>query len=477
MSKNQVYFDESAREVYSEVYGGGGTIVVTELPEVGDEHTIYELQETSKASYGWVFSSRLRFNGSLTRNYFYLVFDTYEQMTSTINAIKIGEHTKNIEYFAYLRNENKLYCFQVERPVDVNPYWSFEEKPKAEEFSGTDYAFQVSNNQVFYILKEFVGNEKDSPSVGYEYSFLTVDNKEVYINANDTLGFVLKDIISPNYVPTDGFLTTEADIISNKLLNSVELETNHYNSLRATYGRVTCYNTSNNKYYMLNDSPNYYWHINYDDRDGGYFAQPEEEPTDTPPHYVGELDWQELPIFDTVPKFNDIPYSDIINYPDGDSIMSWVFQPKKDGEITSTYWVYSNNEWINIDDIKNPTDYIAIPFNSFGNNTTPIPLNKIHIYLDGSDTQLDIIPLDSSVENYNGLIYIQRDEEITTKPHTFKIILDNDVTFGDLGASVNLTGFWSLNTSSDEVNQETFTATVSGEVGKLELSNASDNPK
>ena len=39
-----------------EAGGGSDSIVVTELPQVGEEHTIYELQETSKASYGWIFA-------------------------------------------------------------------------------------------------------------------------------------------------------------------------------------------------------------------------------------------------------------------------------------------------------------------------------------------------------------------------------------------------------------------------------------
>ena len=377
-----------------EAGGGSGTKIVSELPQVGEEHVIYELQEINKASYGWIFGITQTQRVELPA--VFLVFDTYEQMTTTINAIKIDENTLNENYYAYIRNTNKMYRFYLHFQEDGPTYWGFEEQQKKEDESGTDYAFQLvtlKDNQTFYILKEFVGNESRNVDGEYEYSYLTLDNKEVYIG-DERVGYILKNIVYPNEVPVFMFVTEGNDITSNKLLNSVELETNYYNLLRATNGQIFCYNTNNNKHYeLINGATNYYWYNNPVDREDCYFAQVVESEVDKPLHYNGELEWTEMPI-NGMPQFNEIPYNDIINGTLNPPM--WYFTPQKGGEVTS-YWIYTKGEWVNIDDIGKPKIPIIYFYWYDGERFTGLDINSITLQV--NDKKVDLIEVDNGHED------------------------------------------------------------------------------
>lgn len=389
----QVKLDKKAKSVIAKTAdfsGEGGTLVVDKLPKVGEEHTIYELRETSKGSYGWMFAEVYQFP-------YFLVFDTYEQMQDTINAIEIGENTMDEDYYAYIRNTNQMYYFYIEYteagegPEDTGgAYWVFEEQQKKEDPSGTNYAFQLAtfeNYQTFYILKEFVGNEGYIPDGGNTYSYLTIDNKEVYIG-HEGMGLLLKNIVYPNWNPVMSFLGYSAAITSNTLPNSVELETNYYKLLRAHNGSIVCYNTSDNKYYQLADnSTNYYWFNNQRDRENCYFAEWVEAETDMPPHYVGELEWTEQTFIDDLPKFNEIPYEQIINNSLDASRGIWTFQPKKAGEITSTYWIYTNNEWVNVDEIGQPSNVGTL----YASTDSYYDLTQEKFYADGKELEVEFV--------------------------------------------------------------------------------------
>ena len=346
----------------------GGTRVVTELPQVGEEHTIYELQETSKASYGWIFTLPFPNNSRDIQ----LVFDTYEQMTTTMNGIKIIEgNTYPVFFVAYIRNTNQMYMLNP--VVTDQPHWEFRELPKQDDESGTDYAFKVeytedsiTYNYTYYILKEFVGNERPVDS-GFEYSGITLDDKEVYFGSGK-LVYVLTNITYPRWIMLNaGFVGFPGTFTYDKLPDSVELETKCYNLLRfsGTYGfgdtPFGIYNTTNNAYYALNPKTNkYQWYNNLEDRENCYFAQSGDYEGE-PPHYTGELEWLYEGSFDDYFEselkaiaLTEIPYNDIINRnPPFDSNANLVcaFRPKKGGEVTS-YWIYANNEWINVEEIR-----------------------------------------------------------------------------------------------------------------------------
>lgn len=436
----QIKLDKKAKNVIAKTAdfsGEGGTIVVDKLPKVGDEHTIYELRETSKGSYGWMFSRVYEFP-------YFLVFDTYEQMTSTINAIKIGENTLDEDYYAYIRNTNQMYYFYIEYteagegPEDTgDAFWVFEEQQKKEDPSGTNYAFQLAtfeNYQTFYILKEFVGNEGYIPDGGNTYSYLTVDNKEVAIGYEGR-GLLLKNIAYPNWNPVMSFLGYSADITSNTLPNSVELETNYYKLLRAHNGSIVCYNTSDNKYYELADnSTNYYWFNNQRDRENCYFAEWVEAETDMPPHYVGELEWTEQTFIEDLPKFDEIPYEQIINNSLDVSKGIWTFQPKKAGEVTSTYWIYTNDEWVNVDEMGEPQYFSVYIKSQHMRGLSIIPLDEVSFYM--GEKELQLIKLTNDREQEFGCLLVPMTNEYDkTYSVTMKL---TDEALSLFGGNVNL---------------------------------------
>ena len=370
-----IKLDKKAKEVISKTANlGSGSIVVTELPQVGEEHTIYELQEISKASYGWMFT--LPFMND--QNNIQLVFDTYEQMTTTMNEIKVIEGNTYPDFFvAYIRSANQMYMLN---PVFTDqPHWEFRELPKQEDESGTDYAFKVEYTEnrgslvitckyTYYILKEFVGDERPVVDGGFEYSGITLDDKEVYLGSGKSFG-VLSNIAYPKWIMLHtSFVGYPGAFTYDKLPNSVELETKCYNLLRLSGNigfditQFSIYNTTTNAYYAPNPRTNtYYWYNNLEDRENCYFAQNGDYEGE-PPHYTGELEWNYLGSFDDFLEsdlkaiaFTEIPYNDMINNNlpfESEEIMACPFRPKKGGEVTSTYWIYTNNSWVNVDDIS-----------------------------------------------------------------------------------------------------------------------------
>lgn len=400
---------------WPEEAGGSGTKVVSELPQVGEEYTIYELQEISKASYGWMFTSPFVDNSEKIN----LVFDTYEQMTKTMNEIKVIEGTTYPPFFvAYIRNTNQMYMLN---PVFTDqPHWEFTEVQKQKDESGTDYAFKVEYTEnrgslvitvkwTYYILKEFVGNERPVVDGGLEYSGITLDDKEVYISSGKRFG-ILSNITYPRWVmlPTS-FIGCPGTFTYDKLPDSVELETKFYNLLRfaGTYGfnnnQFVMYNTTNKAYYILNPKTTaYQWYNNTNDRENCYFAQSGNYEGE-PPHYTGELEWAYAESIDDFPedhplKHNEIPYNDMINHnPPFDESPACAFQPKKGGEINSTYWIYTNDEWVNVEDIGEPKIPIIYFYWYDGERFTGLDINSITLQV--NNKKVDLIEVDNGHED------------------------------------------------------------------------------
>ena len=452
-----VKFNDKAKQVLADTLDLSGTKVVTELPQVGEEHTIYELQETSKASYGWMFTLPSTDNEKDIQ----LVFDTYEQMTTTMNGIKVIEGNTYPDFcVAYIRTTNQMYMLNP--VVTDQPHWEFKELPKQDDESGTDYAFKleytpsiaVTCHYTYYILKEFVGNERPVVDGGFEYSGITLDDKEVYVGTGSNKLFrVLSNIAYPRFIILQtSFVGYPGAFTYDKLPDSVELETKCYNLLRVL---GTCgfdnapfgiYNTTNNAYYILNpNTTSYQWYNNRKDRENCYFAQSGDYEGE-PPHYTGELEWQYAGSFDDYLEsdlkamaFTKIPYNDIINHtPPFDSGVNCVFRPKKGGEVTSTYWIYTNGKWVNLDEIGE-LNTITIPVKSI-NHSALIPLNKIHFYLGGKELELVTVQSeDPEHEDYGYLVFPLLDN--ANASYQLHIVFDNDVTIGSDCRFINYHSF------------------------------------
>lgn len=99
--------------------------------------------------------------------------------------------------------------------------------------------------------------------------------------------------------------------------------------------------------------------------------------------------------------FEYIPYEKIIKNQLAEIIegmnVLWVFKPNGTGEITvSSYWIYTNNKWVNVDDIGEPKIPI-IYFNWYdGESFTGIDINNITLQV--NDKKVDLIEADNGHE-------------------------------------------------------------------------------
>lgn len=260
----QVKFNDKAKQVLADTLDLSGSVVVTELPQVGDEHTIYELRETSKGAYNWVaMSTQEMMNDNVATvsevTGALLIFDTYTQMTNIFDNIPITGPVPAI--LVYLKNEDKLYY-----TYDRKGGWGFTETEKQSNYIFGPF---MEDAPLTYVLKSYEGyDETDDRCYGTLY-----DDTKVELGKFDK-GFIL-----------------------------------HQTNL------------------------------------GGMSM------------FVCVMDLQTVPVGPTL--YTEIPYNDIIQNPL--NFQKWIFKPEQGGEKIS-YWIYTNNEWINTEAVGT----IVLPVVSYG---------------------------------------------------------------------------------------------------------------
>lgn len=257
--------DDKALQLISDFYEiGGGAQVVTELPEVGEEHTIYELQETKvPQSLVPMFNQQMRDDSVLGDIDFCFVFTTSEEMNSVFSSIVPEEESGDI-YLNYITDEDKLIGVVYEKGA-----WKVTEARKVSNCKfDVGAIFELEDNAYEVILKEYVGEVQGG--IGYHGVLF---NDEPYVFEPKTNGILLG-------TPTIG-------------------------------GMEMCA--------CLEEFP--------------------EIPPQVPTEYI----------------FETIPYEEIINHQLFDG-SNWIFTPKSDGVTVTSYWIYTNDTWINIDEIDtNPS--------------------------------------------------------------------------------------------------------------------------
>ena len=181
-----IKLDKKAKDVISKTADlGSGSIVVNELPQVGEEHIIYELQEKKKVP-SWIpiYSQQMVDDGvSNEIMLFVLVFDTSEDMTNTFTSV-IPEGEIPF-YINYIIKEDKLIMSGY---VDAD--WQFAEVTKV-----SDYKFDLSNvfgggsSAYLVMLKEYLGkSSEEGEAVKYAGKLL---NNELYAFEPNTFGVLL----------------------------------------------------------------------------------------------------------------------------------------------------------------------------------------------------------------------------------------------------------------------------------------------
>ena len=280
--------------------GGSGTKVVTELPEVGEEHTVYELQETKVVqSLVPMFNHQMsddRVQGG-GRNTF--VFNTTEEMQNTFNSITPDENYKGEIYLNYITEEDKLIGAEYALRIPSGGDWRFTEARKISDckFDVGD-VLELEDDAYKVILKEYSGEIQGE--IGYH---ATLFNDEPYVFEPKTTGILLG-------TPTIGSM----------ILCSCQEEL-------------------------------------------------PEVPEDAPSEYV----------------FETIPYEKIINY----KLLPhniWYFTPKG-GEVTEiSYWIYTNDEWVNVDEMPDHnTVKLGVTCTNGLYNVTTLPLDTITVTYDDVD--------------------------------------------------------------------------------------------
>ena len=363
-NRNAKLIERVLKDFSLNIGSGGGAQVVTELPKVGEEHTVYELRETSKGAYDWVTYNGYNWKFPPFAEMFetkLFVFDTYEQMVDVLTNITPEISPRNL--IVYTRLDDMLYHCGYRKNK-----WSFSAYNRMAEYE--HYVFTIPMGELIgsqYILKSFDGfDEEEGCGLG-----TLPDGTKVKLYS-DTGAFVLRqatfDVIvseigtSIGTLPSVNELPTveEGSLTSGGLLNG--------SSVVNFNGKIK---------YSLDETDNYY----YDYDDGNFRVTGVWE--DKGPLYTGELEWtEEMP--DNVKEafFEEYPYESVINQTIENDV--FLFQPKKSGEVVSSYWIYTNGEWVNVDDISYTSNQIFV-------STTKDYTNR-------PDRTITIVELDTSTE-------------------------------------------------------------------------------
>ena len=263
-----IKLDKKAKDVISKTLDLSGSVVVTELPQIGEEHTIYELQEKKKKfpSLFPIANQQMVDDGvSSELSLFVFVFDTSEDMTNTLTPIIPSEQIPFC--LNYIIKEDKLIMSSY---ADAD--WQFAELTKV-----SDYKFDISgvvgggSSAYLVMLKEYLGMYPEGEEDAWYTGKLL--NDELYTFEPNTFGIILR-------VPAAGIMAL------NNHLGEMEI------------------------------------------------------PVPVPEEYT----------------FEYIPYEKILKNQlaeiDGMNVL-WVFKPNGTGEeIISTYWIYTNNAWVNVDEMS-----------------------------------------------------------------------------------------------------------------------------
>lgn len=328
--------------------GSGGTEAINELPETGKEHTIYELHQNIEPSYNWVARVTDKMT-DIAPSRSMLIFDTYEQMTNIIEHNNIFSYSAY--YYAYLRNEDKLYDVELDSRSGQLKY--------RECNKISNYTFDVDGMEYIYVLKSYEGWDEATD----KYYCTLYDGTKVELGNFDSIrhnAFILHQAIFECMF----IFTNFASIIPSvtQLPTAQEAVNNYLDELIANGGYIFVEIDGVVKG-SLESSETYYFDMELEN-----FYTNDENPV----IYTGPLEWKDVP--STV--FTEIPYNDI------NELKNWLFKPTQAGEKVS-YWIYTNDNWFNIDEIANYT-------------ANQIFVQTVGDYTDRPDKTITIVELDIS---------------------------------------------------------------------------------
>ena len=317
-------------ETAKEYQGGGGTVVVDELPETGEEHTIYELHEQVEPAYNWVAEINILITDGnfspIQKGGYLLVVETSDDMLEKVNE---DTHLqKGTPVFVYLRAEDRMFANLVDAESGNIVRMEFQKN--------SAYSFELDGTHL-YVLKSIHTGEEITEDVQY-YGVLYNGN-EVELHHNQDKAFILRQV---TFDEMDNFNATGYKVYQVSILPTAEeVVANYLDELVACGG---------NLYFEINgvikfndvDSDNYHWVQGLEN-----FYQPWEEGAEPTEIYTGALEWENV----EDPVYTEIPYQDLFD----SNIRMWFFKPGQGGDEVS-YWIYANNTWTNTEDIGKPVE-------------------------------------------------------------------------------------------------------------------------
>lgn len=363
--------------------GDGGTKVVTELPKVGEANTIYELQEDKPDDYPWC----------LTEIDTTAKYPTPFGCMIVVETLEDAQAMGNPEYrdvVFWIRSESKAYqCF-----VDKGGGWV--------EFDEVVPVHNVYNSQlgVFVVLRDFdyhfTGNDKDYYLDGTGHFlddsvFNYPTDSQTIIPLILTNGLDKKWALNNNVVAfsTCQNITSESELPTAKQA----VDNNMCNIDGFVTYPIPIILSQNIGYNNMTDTETYHWGIST-----RQFIE-----KSTGEQYTGTLEWEVGPIA----QINKIDLS-----LDFGRVDLYMFAPQS-AHIEITYWIYSNDTWVNIDEIGKPSGF-TISLVSKGNardgidgfsfDNFEIAVNDKSVQLEeyytgvGSETHSDIYGCVSGVE-------------------------------------------------------------------------------
>ena len=368
-----IKLDKKAKNVISKTadFGSDGPIIVTELPQVGEEHTIYELHQNVEPTYNWVAEINEAINNGgfnpVQGGGYLLVVETYEDMLAKVNE---DTYDGNMSVFVYLRAEDRLFEYWLNKDAGEHMYTEYDKV--------SNYTFKLKETN-FYVLKS-IRVDFGTPEhpledpIYYGTLYNGVEFSLDQWSGNDK-AFIL------HQATFDGMYYFNASGIGvhqvSTLPTAEEAVANYLDELIANKGFILV-EVDNQVKSNSKDNGHYHWGRKKSPQGPIYnffqYVEGDEEPI-----YTGDLTWNDIP---SEIIFTEIPYQDIFN----GNLSEWVFKPEQGGEKVS-YWIYTNSEWMNIDEIGQPSNVGTL----YAETDSFVDLSQEKFYANGKELEVEFV--------------------------------------------------------------------------------------
>lgn len=404
-----VTFNDKAKQVLADTLDLSGSIVVTELPQVGEEHTIYELHTTTPSKF----------------NYIPCAYTDVEVRYVFENEEAFRDFVRN--FASHYTDHNRFYCYALAEDELIEVYyssgsanWTLFDKEEENVF--------IYNNQRLCICKASIDehtalllNGKQVPiydSNGILYSPILIHQvKSKVLCAEYKLGIVFPIMNSTLPSCVDG---TPTVLLMSNILYELYTDTNS--------GIVQWVTNDGSIKVAL---PYVDGKYRYDKTDGFFYD------SKTGEYYTGGFEWVDIEDFN-FKDYVDYETYDSIPLNEGEMDKPFIFDPS--GKQITSYWIFTRGEWVNVDKIGEPNT-ITLPVASFagpvdGSGPGRIKLSKVHFYLDNKE--LYLVPVQSLYPDREDLGYLVVPlSDKSDVSYSLHIVFDNDVLFGS-GGNINI---------------------------------------